>query len=81
MEIVVAAAIALLASVGVVLRRRTFPVVVGLLFLSYAVNLFLFCDGPVSRSTIRRSSRPKPPAMPICCRRRWLSPQSSFLSG
>jgi multicomponent K+:H+ antiporter subunit C len=28
-----------------ILRRRTFPVVVGLTFLSYGVNLFLFAMG------------------------------------
>ncbi len=47
MELLVASAIGLLTAVGayLVLRRRTFPVVIGLLFLSYAVNLFLFVMG------------------------------------
>ena len=47
LEVLVAAAIALLASCGVylVLRARTFPVVLGLSLLSYAVNLFIFVMG------------------------------------
>ncbi len=47
MEYIVASAIGLLTSLGMylTLRRRTFPVVIGLLFLSYAVNLFLFAMG------------------------------------
>lgn len=47
MEIVVASAIGLLTGVGVylALARRTFSVVVALMFLSYAVNLFLFASG------------------------------------
>ena len=49
-----------LTAVGVylVLRRTTFPVVIGLTFLSYAVNLYLFADGTSGRSTARRSSSP-----------------------
>lgn len=47
MEILVAAAIGLTTAVGVylVLRRQSFPVVIGTAFLSYAVNLFLFAIG------------------------------------
>jgi multicomponent K+:H+ antiporter subunit C len=47
MEALLAFAIGLLAAVGVylVLRLRTFPVILGLTFLSYAVNLFLFVSG------------------------------------
>lgn len=47
MEFLVAAAIGLLTVVGVylVLRRHSFPVIVGTVFLSYAVNLFLFAMG------------------------------------
>jgi multisubunit Na+/H+ antiporter MnhC subunit len=43
-ELLLASAIALLAAGGVYLclRARTFPVVLGLTLLSYAVNLFLF---------------------------------------
>jgi multicomponent K+:H+ antiporter subunit C len=47
MEALVALAIGLLTACGVylVLRARTFPVVLGLTFLSYGVNLFLFATG------------------------------------
>ena len=44
MEILLALIIAVLTGVGVflTLRARTFPVVLGLTMLAYAVNLFLF---------------------------------------
>jgi multicomponent K+:H+ antiporter subunit C len=47
MEFLVASAIGLLTAVGVylVLRRHSFPVIIGTVFLSYAVNLFLFATG------------------------------------
>ena len=47
MEIVLSAAIGILAGSGVwlVLRPRTFQVIVGLCLLSYAVNLFIFSMG------------------------------------
>lgn len=47
MEILVALTIGLLTACGVylVLRARTFPVVLGLSLMSYAVNLFLFVMG------------------------------------
>jgi len=47
MEALMALIIGLLTGCGVylVLRARTFPVVLGLTFLSYAVNLFLFAMG------------------------------------
>lgn len=47
MEILVAAAIGLLSACGVylLLRGRTFPVVLGLGLLSYAVNLFMLAMG------------------------------------
>ncbi|MEO7243337.1 MAG: Na+/H+ antiporter subunit C [Variovorax sp.] len=47
MEIVFAIAIGLLTASGVylLLRPRTFQVIVGLTLLSYAVNLFIFCSG------------------------------------
>ena len=47
MEIVLAAAIGVLTASGVwlVLRPRTFQVIVGLTLLSYAVNLFIFATG------------------------------------
>ena len=47
MEALLASAIGLLTAVGIylMLRLRTFPVILGLTFLSYAVNLFLFASG------------------------------------
>ena len=47
MEIVLSAAIGILAASGVwlLLRPRSFQVIVGLCLLSYAVNLFIFAMG------------------------------------
>lgn len=47
MELLVALAIGLLAACGIylILRERTFSVILGLSLLSYAVNLFLFASG------------------------------------
>lgn len=47
MEAIAALTLAVLVTCGVylVLRARTFPVVLGLSLLSYAVNLFLFFTG------------------------------------
>lgn len=47
MELLVASAIGMLVSGGVylMLRARTFPVVLGLTLMSYAVNLFIFVMG------------------------------------
>ncbi|ESR26879.1 Na+/H+ antiporter subunit C [Lutibaculum baratangense] len=47
MELLVASGIGFLTATGIYLmmRRRTLPIVVGLTFLSYGVNLFLFTMG------------------------------------
>ena len=47
MELLIALAIGMLTGCGVwlALRAHTFPVVLGLTLLSYAVNLFLFATG------------------------------------
>ena len=47
LEFLLASAIGLLVSTGVylILRARTFPVVLGLAMIGYAVNLFLFAMG------------------------------------
>jgi len=47
MEMVLSAAIGILAASGIwlLLRPRTFQVIVGLCLLSYAVNLFIFSMG------------------------------------
>jgi multicomponent K+:H+ antiporter subunit C len=47
MEVLLASSIGALTAVGVylLLRRESFPVVLGLTFLSYGVNLYLFAMG------------------------------------
>ena len=47
MELIVSTTIGLLTATGIylMLRQRTFPVILGLTFLSYAVNVFLFASG------------------------------------
>ena len=52
MELMYALLIGLLTSCGVflMLRARTFPVVLGLTLLSYAVNLFLFAMGRIAEA-------------------------------
>lgn len=47
MELIVASAIGTLTAGGVylMLRLRTFPVILGLALLSYAVNVFIFASG------------------------------------
>ena len=47
MELLVASAIGVLTAAGIymVLRQRSFPVIVGTSLLSYAVNVFLFASG------------------------------------
>ncbi|UTF60009.1 Na+/H+ antiporter subunit C [Gilvimarinus sp. DA14] len=56
MEILVAVVIAVLTSCGVylLLRGRTFPIILGLTLLTYAVNLFIFVSGRLNpgKSTI-----------------------------
>ena len=47
LELLLASAIGLLTATGIylILRARTFPVVLGLAMIGYAVNLFLFTMG------------------------------------
>ena len=47
MELLVASAVGLLTAAGIflILRQRTFPVILGLSLLSYAVNVFIFAAG------------------------------------
>ena len=51
MELLVASAIGILtaAAVYLILRRRSFAVVLGMTMLSYAINLFLFSTGRLVR--------------------------------
>ena len=50
MEFLIASAIGVLTASGLymTLRLRTFPVIVGLTLLSYAVNVFIFVSGRVA---------------------------------
>jgi multicomponent K+:H+ antiporter subunit C len=72
MEILVASAIGVLTAAGIymILRLRTFPVIIGTSLLSYAVNVFLFASGrlavnapPVLRDGIDVYSDPLPQAL------------------
>jgi multicomponent K+:H+ antiporter subunit C len=53
MELLVAVAIAVLTAGGtyLLLRARTFPVILGVMLLGYAVNLFLVAMGRISVTT------------------------------
>jgi multicomponent K+:H+ antiporter subunit C len=72
MEWLVSSMIGLLTSTGIylLLRNRTFPVILGLIFLTYAINLFLFASGglainqpPVIRPDATGYSDPVPQAL------------------
>lgn len=71
MELMIAAALGILTTCGVflVLRARTFSVVLGLTLLSHAVNLFLFSMGrlttgaPVIVGLTESSADPLPQAL------------------
>lgn len=54
LEFLLASAIGLLVATGIylILRARTFPVVLGLAVLGYAVNLFLFAMGRLQVSSL-----------------------------
>lgn len=47
MEMLVASAVGVMTAAGIflILRRRTFPVILGLSLITYAVNVFLFATG------------------------------------
>ncbi len=72
MELLVAIAIGALTASGLylVLRARTFPVILGVSLLSYAVNVFLFTSGrlvvnqpPILRDDITSYTDPLPQAL------------------
>ena len=50
LEMLVASAIGILTAAGIylTLRLRTFPVILGIALLTYAVNVFLFASGRLS---------------------------------
>jgi multicomponent K+:H+ antiporter subunit C len=71
-EVLVAIAIGVLVGAGLylMLRARTFPVLLGLTLLSYAVNLFLFASGrlvvasaPLTDQGLERYPDPIPQAL------------------
>jgi len=72
MEFLMATGVGALTAAGLylILLRRTFPVVVGLSFLSYAVNVFLFTMGrltidkpPIIDATQQGTTDPLPQAL------------------
>tara|TARA_R110002072_G_scaffold6853_3_gene38802 strand:+ start:1514 stop:1870 length:357 start_codon:yes stop_codon:yes gene_type:complete len=72
MELLVASAIGFLTAGGIylVLRLRTFPVILGISLLTYAVNVFLFSSGrltigsaPVLRDGVTEYADPLPQAL------------------
>ncbi|WP_293447219.1 Na+/H+ antiporter subunit C [Planktotalea sp.] len=72
MEFLVASAIGILTSGGIylMLRLRTFPVILGISLLTYAVNVFLFASGrlttgapPILRDGIETYADPLPQAL------------------
>ena len=77
MEIILALGIGVLAGSGVwlLLRPRTYQVIIGLSLISYAVNLFIFCMGRLRYRHAADAGVRRAPAIPrntpIPCRRRW----------
>jgi multicomponent K+:H+ antiporter subunit C len=72
MELLMASAIGVMTAAGLylVLRLRTFPVILGLALLTYAVNYFLFAAGrlavnmpPVLRDGVETYTDPLPQAL------------------
>lgn len=72
MELLVASAIGILTAGGIylMLRLRTFPVILGISLLTYAVNVFLFASGrlttgspPILRYGVEVYADPLPQAL------------------
>ena len=72
MELLVASAIGILTAGGIylMLRLRTFPVILGMSLLTYAVNVFLFASGrltvgapPILQDDVTRYTDPLPQAL------------------
>ncbi|WP_289042572.1 Na+/H+ antiporter subunit C [uncultured Aliiroseovarius sp.] len=72
MELVVASAVGILTAGGIylMLRLRTFPVILGMSLLTYAVNVFLFSSGrltvgapPILRDDAATYTDPLPQAL------------------
>jgi multicomponent K+:H+ antiporter subunit C len=71
-EFLIASAIGVMTAAGIylVLRLRTFPVILGISLLTYAVNVFLFTSGrvivgapPVLRDNVTTYTDPLPQAL------------------
>ena len=67
MELILSVFIGWLVACGVylLLRARTFPVVMGLTLITYAVNLFLFASGGISNLAAPILDRPGPYTDPL----------------
>jgi multicomponent K+:H+ antiporter subunit C len=67
MEALIAIAIGALTAVGIylMLRLRSFPVILGLTFLSYAVNIFIFVSGRLAVNAAPIIGRSDPYADPL----------------
>ncbi len=72
MEFLIASAIGILTAAGIylVLRLRSFPVILGVSLLTYAVNIFLFTSGritigasPILQKDVTTYSDPLPQAL------------------
>lgn len=72
MELLVASAIGIMTAAGIylVLRLRTFPVILGMSLLTYAVNVFLFASGrltigapPILKDSVTAYTDPLPQAL------------------
>ena len=72
MEVLVASAVGILTAAGMylVMRLRTFPVILGISLLTYAVNVFLFASGrltvgsaPILRDGVEIYADPLPQAL------------------
>jgi multicomponent K+:H+ antiporter subunit C len=72
MEMLVAVAIGTMTAAGIylILRQRTFPVILGLSLITYAVNVFLFASGrlavnlpPILAKTATAYTDPLPQAL------------------
>ena len=72
MELLIASAIGVLTAGGIylTLRQRTFPVILGISLLTYAVNIFLFTSGrlavgapPILRDGAETYTDPLPQAL------------------
>ncbi|MFB2537885.1 MULTISPECIES: Na+/H+ antiporter subunit C [unclassified Acinetobacter] len=70
-EFLIASGVGIVAATGIylILRRRTFPVVLGLVMIGYAVNVFLFSMGrlqlnaPAILTDVTKVSDPLPQAL------------------